>query len=579
MRVADFIAAALHETGVTEVFGVTGRGSLFLTDGIARHPDIEFVPMFHEQSAGFAANAQSQLSGNVACCMVSSGVASTNIVTPILNAWQDQLPVLFVSGQNHSHSSSALCRTTKRTFGEQEFDFEKLINSIAKKAITVMDVEHVGAAVEEVFSALVSGRPGPAILDVPLDVQSARMAPPSAHEALSEIKSILKKWRSQDLGAPSNSAKGGGDHFSNSSNDLDVVLLGSNFRELASDRLLLAIENSSVPVVLEAGANSKYHSSNLVGVAGLLSGNPKANSVLWSANACLAIGVNFRSNLVGLERSLFRPGSSVFSLDFDSDEFSELKTNFQITELPPGGEGQEWAVAKLMSGAPSHLTSNAEASPKLDYGGSSDSEIGIDLIELALSAFKVFPDNAIVVTDSGYCQLILSGMGVFAKGQRLLQPHSQGSMGAALAMAYGAAREFPGRPIVVVVGDGSALMNSHDLLTIAASTLPISIFLVDNSLYGIIRKRQEQLFRSRTVGTHPADGMTEVDLQALTSSSGLLTEDLRSFRNFGELENHVLDYESGPKCYLIRGKVMQPYFQVFWNTDDGTEDILESRLV
>ena len=100
MRVADYIFNRLQSLGISKAYIVTGRGALFLTDGLAKNGSFDVICTHHEQSAGYAAVAEAQLSETPALCVVSTGCASTNCITPVLNAWQDNLPVIFISGQN-----------------------------------------------------------------------------------------------------------------------------------------------------------------------------------------------------------------------------------------------------------------------------------------------------------------------------------------------------------------------------------------------------------------------------------------------------------------------------------------------
>ena len=126
IRLADSLFKYLAALGVKNVFQVTGRGSLFLSDALAVNNDINSVSLHHEQSCGFAALASSKTDDRLGVCLLSTGCASTNALTPLLNAWQDSSPVLFISGQNHKKLTSSYTRLPLRTFGEQEADISQL---------------------------------------------------------------------------------------------------------------------------------------------------------------------------------------------------------------------------------------------------------------------------------------------------------------------------------------------------------------------------------------------------------------------------------------------------------------------
>ena len=100
IRVADYIAESLYSVGAEHIFMVTGRGALFLTDAIAKHKELKSISVHHEQSAAYAAVAYADYTGKPGACMVSTGCAGTNAITGVLNAWQDGIPCVFISGQN-----------------------------------------------------------------------------------------------------------------------------------------------------------------------------------------------------------------------------------------------------------------------------------------------------------------------------------------------------------------------------------------------------------------------------------------------------------------------------------------------
>ena len=113
MRVADFIVQYLKNKNIKTFFSVTGRGTLFLNDALARDKNIKSFFFHHEQSAAFAAITTPNVTGNISCCMVSTGCASTNTITAVLSAWQDSLPVIFISGQNFLNETTTFKK--KRT--------------------------------------------------------------------------------------------------------------------------------------------------------------------------------------------------------------------------------------------------------------------------------------------------------------------------------------------------------------------------------------------------------------------------------------------------------------------------------
>ena len=177
IRVADYIANMIHEMGVDHIFTITGGGAMFLNDAILRHPNINAVCGHHEQASAMSAVGYSKYSGKLGVVMPTTGCGATNTITGLLDAWQDNVPVLFVSGQINSNQTMSNYDLPLRQIGVQEADIVEIVKSITKYAVLVVEPTriryHVDRAIHEAFS----GRPGPVWLDIPLDVQSTLIDP------------------------------------------------------------------------------------------------------------------------------------------------------------------------------------------------------------------------------------------------------------------------------------------------------------------------------------------------------------------------------------------------------------------
>lgn len=524
MRLADFLAAALGELGIRHVFGVTGRGSLYLTDGIARSTDVEFVPLFHEQSAGFAANAVVQSGKPWSACMVSSGVAATNLFTPMLNAWQDQLNTLFITGQNHSSSSTSVVSTTIRTFGEQETNVVGMSRYLTKSTLFVDEPQLFPHRFASIIEDSRLGRPGPILLDIPIDHQSARIVDDeSVTSALARLRATpLTPYSNQDSRQFAWPNWMEADHVDEGGGVL--FLLGPSFDQLLSPEFVFELEKASnVVVVCEQGANSRYNGSNFIGTVGFLACNPSANKALFEAERIVAVGTSFRNNLCLPNQSLVNGNAEIFLVDFDSQDVSPHLKPGKMFFSPPSlrVEAGLRDVLKSRDSWQAHSRTEATGCEVRDQ------ESLVDLNLFAHELGNLLPKDALVVVDSGFCQLIVSGQGRFSKEQRLVQPHSQGCMGVALAAGFGVAKSHPDKPVVIIVGDGSLVMNPQDLLSIASLPENLQVVVVDNDLYAIINKRQRELFRNRTIGTSESDGLPRVDLKMMLEGFGLQVEDER----------------------------------------------------
>ena len=176
MRVCDFVVNYLESLGIDNIFLVTGRGALFLTDAVEKNPNVNVCCLHHEQAAAFATIAYSKTKRNLGACIVSTGCASTNAITGILSAWQDGNPCIFISGQNKLDKTKNYTKSPARTFGEQEADIIELVKSITKYSAFISEPSKIKYELEKAHFYAFDKRPGPVWLDIPLDVQNMRVS-------------------------------------------------------------------------------------------------------------------------------------------------------------------------------------------------------------------------------------------------------------------------------------------------------------------------------------------------------------------------------------------------------------------
>jgi len=177
MRVADYIVNKIHEMGVNRIFTITGGGAMFLNDAVFRHPDMQAICGHHEQASAMSAVGYAKYSGKLGVVMPTTGCGCTNTITGLLDGWQDNVPMMFVSGQINSYQTMDNYDTPLRQIGVQEADVIAIVKSITKYAVLVKDPKTIRYHVERAIHEAFSGRPGPVWLDIPLDVQSAMIDP------------------------------------------------------------------------------------------------------------------------------------------------------------------------------------------------------------------------------------------------------------------------------------------------------------------------------------------------------------------------------------------------------------------
>ena len=181
----------------------------------------------------------------------------------------------------------------------------------------------------------------------------------------------------------------------------------------------------------------------------------------------------------------------------------------------------------------------------------------IDLYHLAESLTETLPKNSTFLSDSGLIELILPTNIGFKKGQRCIHPSSQGSMGYALPAVIGAyfATE---KPVIAVIGDGSIMMNLQELETIRYNQIPAKIFIINNNVYSVIRKRQVDLFRSRTIGVDSSDGISTPNFKKVANAFDLKYTKIKNSNNLNNKLKEVINYDGAIICEIM-GKNDQDY--------------------
>jgi acetolactate synthase-1/2/3 large subunit len=501
IRVADYIIERLYNEGAKHIFMVTGRGILYLSDAVARHKEIKGISVHHEQAGAFAATAYAQCMGKIGACLVSTGCAGTNAITGLLCAWQDAIPCIFVSGQNKLQETTRYSGIPLRTFGQQEADIVGIVEPITKYATMITDPKQIAYEMDKALYLSKTGRKGPVWIDVPLDIQNMRIEPDELErfEPMDDSDFAPSKEDIEYVIKALQSAK------------RPVLLLGSAVRAVdAIGELEKLLDKHPIPVTYAGSATDVYGASNQlsVGAVGSIGGTRAGNFAVQNSDLLLVLGCRLSPVTTGPDYDNFARAAKVIVVDIDSVEHSKNTVRIDrliiadvkkflvaLMEKDVRKASDEWQNKCLHW---KQVFPMCEDKYKLTEK--------VDLYYLAECLSETLSDGAVLLSDAGLEELIIPSTVCFRKGQRCIHPVSQGSMGYALPGAVGAYFAC-GRQTVAVIGDGSIMMNLQELQTISYHHLPIKIIVVNNNVYAVIRKRQAELFRTRTIGTDPANGV------------------------------------------------------------------------
>jgi len=523
MKASDHIAARLASLGVRDIFAISGAGNVNLLDAIARHPVLRYYCPHHEQAGVMAAIAYSRLSPHPGMMLTTGGPGAANAITGVLDAWADSIPCLVISGQEkaiHTRSPRGL-----RMWGVQGFDIIGAVKGITKYAALVDDPASIDLHLGRAIHLATTGRPGPVWLDVPMDVQSATIDPESLVPFVPEsggppapdLDTIVARLRAARR---------------------PVLLLGNGIRLAgAADLVPRLLDRVPVPVITSwNGADLLATDHPLCfGHAGVY-GQRCANFVIQNCDFLLSVGSRLAIPQVGYHAADYARRAYRVMVDIDPAELAKFAGVFEQLVAADAGR----FLAALLDGLPAPtprpdawLTQCGEwrtryplVDPSMHEqppGGPVNSYHFIDRLSAHLG-----PDD-VVVTDMG-AALTSTHQAIRLKpGQRLVTSTGLGEMGFGLPGAIGAAVACPGKRIILIVGDGSLMMNLQELQTLVHHRLPVKLFLYCNDAYLTIKHTQTALFEGRLAGSGADSGVSCPDFVAVAGAFGIRTTRLANW--------------------------------------------------
>jgi acetolactate synthase-1/2/3 large subunit len=493
MKASDYIAAFLDAQGVTHVFELVGGMITHLLDSLNRQGRIRVVSVHHEQAAAFAADAYGRMKGVPGVALATSGPGATNLLTAIGSCYFDSTPAVFITGQ--VNRSELRGDRPVRQLGFQETDIASMALPITKAVWRVHDPEAIPSLLAQAFTTALSGRPGPVLLDIPMDVQRADLSiavPPRLTEPASvrrpdplligQLLADLRRARRPIILA------GGG---LRSGRAVEV------FREFA-DQVHAPVVHSLLAV------DALPHTHPLrVGLIGSY-GNRWVNLAMGMSDFVLVLGSRLDIRQTGSETEAWRSGRQIYHVDAEDGEInnrvlgcigvtSDLRVFLQEALLEARSlsfrPGSDWLaeIAGLKRAWPDTAEQNGTH--------------GINPNELMHVLSSVSTRASAFVVDVGLHQMWAAQSLELADRQRFLTSAGMGSMGFALPAGIGVAFAEPGEPVVVIAGDGGFQVNIQELQTVVRNRLPLKMVVINNQCLGMVRQFQQSYFEERYQST------------------------------------------------------------------------------
>jgi len=556
IRVADYIAEYLESQGCEQAFLLAGGGMMHLMDAVGRRDRLKYICNHHEHGCAVAAEGYARLSGRLGVCYATSGPGATNTLTGLTECWQDSVPVIFLTGQ--AKLSQTIRGTNSRglrQFGTFEVDIISMVESVTKYAVFLDDPKMIRYHLEKACHLAQEGRPGPVIIDVPVDLQGALIEPDtlqgftpdtSAEPTIppSVFGELLDRLRSAKR---------------------PLMLAGHGVRVSGSaEPFLQMIEQLNVPVVTTQLAVDllPYEHRLYVGHPGM-KGDRAGNFAIQNADVIISLGSSFHVLNTGYELDRFAPEAYKIQVDIDPAilkreqvgiqqkiqcsvqtfvrEFSNKIS--QSTGIPNSGWHEHCALLKK------DLAVSNE--PHQRAGGN------INYYDIVSSLSQSCRSGDVVVTDAGSAFYVVGQAFKTKPNQRVLVSGALGAMGHALPMAIGASSAAPESRVICFTGDGSLQTNIQELATLAHNKLNAAVVVVSNDGYLSIRNTQRNFFGGFLVGTDTKSGVAMPDLEKIAAAYKLPFLRVEKIEELSAAIQKIVEMKGPILCEVLSGAAQE----------------------
>ncbi len=475
---AQILIECLKKENVEVMFGYPGGVVLPIFDTLYDAP-IKFILTRHEQAAAHAADGYARATGKVGVCLATSGPGATNLVTGIATAYMDSIPMVAITGQVKSFliGNDAF----------QEADITGITRPITKHNYLVEDIKDLARIVKEAFHIASTGRPGPVLIDLPVDIQQQEL------EFHYPEKVEIRGYKPTYEGHPGQ-IKRAAKAISESKKPILYVGGGVILSNAAEEVTGLAITNE-IPVTMTLLGLGAFDGTNELSLGMLgMHGTAYANHAIMDCDLIISVGARFDDRVTGKVEA-FAPHAKIIHIDIDPASVSKTVD----VDIPIVGDArsvlQELIKYVKKPDTAAWLKQIAEWKKTYPLKYKDDGALRPQyVVEQICEATK---GEAIICTEVGQNQMWTAQYYKFVKPRTMLSSGGLGTMGYGFPAAIGAALGRPGVPVFDIAGDGSIQMNIQELATAVANKLPVKVAILNNCYLGMVRQWQELFYKRR----------------------------------------------------------------------------------
>ena len=539
MKVSDYIVDFFNKRQLDTLFTITGGFAMHLNDSFGNHPNYNIYYNHHEQACGYAAIGYTKTNNKPSIVCTTAGCAATNAITPCLVAHQDSVQVLFISGQvkhNECISSINTENMKLRHYAGADSDIISIVKPITKYACEILDVNDVTNILNEAYSNLINGRPGPVWLSIPVDIQGMVI----------DIEDGICIQQSSHIS-----------EYNDINNDFDKIneLLKNSKRPLiiagngiklgnCIDKFHNFLNKYQIPIVITMLSTDIIETDNALysGKIGLI-GDRHGNFTLQNCDLLISLGCRMAQGIIGYRKDWFAREAKIIYIDNDMNEINKenieyhLKMNMDLNYFFDNANFEtnaytEW-IQKCNHWKSKWIFELPPYNPEM-----------VNPYYVLKQFFSSAPENKIILASSGSIVTNVWHMINIKKGDKFLLS-SQGDMGYELPSAIGSIISEPNKLVIPILGEGSFQLNIQELQTIKQYNLPLKIFLFNNGGYGAIEITQSNFFK-RKYGVDKDSGLSFPDTERISYAYNIKYLSIKTNEEIEGKIKEFLDYNDGP---------------------------------
>lgn len=548
MILSDYILDFLYKKKIKEVFLITGGAISFLVDSFSKTKKIKYISVAHEQGAAMMADAYSRIGPGFSCTMATSGPGATNLLTGIACSYFDSIPSLHICGQVNTYEQQGYIKSTTkvRQVGFQETDIVSMSKPITKFSYKLKEPHEIRYILEKAYYLACSGRPGPVLLDIPMNLQKVNINP-------MKLKSFKSPKKKKNISLK---------FFYKINQLLDsskrpVLILGGGIKYSKSEIIIdNIIKKLNIPIVTTwSGCDIIDHNNkNYIGNIGVY-GNRAANFVVQNSDLIFCLGSRLDTRVTGGVPKNFARAAKKIAVDIDKYELNknrglkiDLKINMDIKDFIFESKKKLQKISRL-----SWLNETLiwkKKYPILDKNYYKQKNCVNPYIFFKKLSSTLKNDDIIITDDGAHLTWTMQAFKV-KKGQKLFSAFGNSPMGYALPASIGACLAKQKQRIICIDGDGSIQINIQELHTLDKLNLPIKIFIMNNNGYGIIKQFQELYLEKRYEAS--GKGVSNPNFKKIAKAFNINYNCINSHRELFKL-NKILNSK---KSEIIEVKILE----------------------